>query len=171
MFLRIAITPYKNPDIKTFRAWLKGVQNKRATHLLLRFPELNEGILEQAIASGILVILHGKHLREKLPDNLAGIHFNRENLARSKDAPTNLLRTYSAHSLREIEELSFDYYFLSPVFPTASHPKTQPLGLEILEKVQKKHKIICLGGITTEERIKQCQEKGVGGFASIRYFH
>ncbi len=169
-FLRVAITPYTSFTSRSFSLWLHQAIRKQPTHLLIRLPEANKEILGISLASGIPVWLHSGLFGEKIPEGISGVHFNASTLSLRKKIPGNLLQTYSAHSLKEIRTLNFDYYFLSPVFPTLSHPHQNPLGTEILQEAPYKEKIIALGGIVTDERIKKCEAAGIGGFASIRYF-
>jgi thiamine-phosphate pyrophosphorylase len=79
----------------------------------------------------------------------------------------------SCHSDAELQkayELGADAATYSPVF--ASPGKGEPRGLEDLkERVGKiPLNIIALGGITTPEHVRQIEDTGAFGFASIRYF-
>lgn len=79
----------------------------------------------------------------------------------------------STHSLKEIEEAQkrgADSITFSPIFATPN--KGEPLGLEKLKEINDKIHIKCfaLGGIINMEQVKACEEVGVYGFASIRFF-
>jgi len=79
----------------------------------------------------------------------------------------------STHSLKEIEEAQkrgADAITFSPIFATPN--KGEPLGLEKLKEINDKIHIKCfaLGGIINAEHVKACEEVGVYGFASIRFF-
>ncbi len=79
----------------------------------------------------------------------------------------------STHTLEEIieaEKRGADAITFSPIFPTPN--KGKPLGLEKLKEINDKIHIKCfaLGGIINAEQVKACEEVGVYGFASIRFF-
>ncbi len=63
-----------------------------------------------------------------------------------------------------------DAVTFSPIFQTPN--KGEPKGVEVLKELvqAKKAKIFALGGIITKKQIQECQDAGVYGFASIRYF-
>lgn len=86
---------------------------------------------------------------------------------------SNLQVIVSTHSDEEIalaEKLGADLITYSPIFKTPN--KGIPKGLEDLkDKVDKiRTKIIALGGIVTDEHIKEIDNTGAYAFASIRYF-
>jgi thiamine-phosphate pyrophosphorylase len=79
----------------------------------------------------------------------------------------------SCHSEAEIEEAirkKVDFITYSPIFETPN--KGAPKGIEDLSKMVLRYnvKIIALGGIITSEQVKEVEESGAFGFASIRYF-
>jgi thiamine-phosphate pyrophosphorylase len=79
----------------------------------------------------------------------------------------------SCHNEKDIKnaiEQKADFITYSPIFPTPN--KGEPKGLEELEKIVKRYpiNIIALGGIISNEQIKELEKTGVYGFASIRYF-
>lgn len=85
----------------------------------------------------------------------------------------NLEVVFSAHSLKDAlraQDLGADAITISPVFETPN--KGKPLGLEKLKEINDKISIKCLalGGIINDEQVRACEEIGVYGFASIRYF-
>lgn len=85
----------------------------------------------------------------------------------------NLEVVFSAHSLEDAlkaQELGADAITISPIFETPN--KGRPLGLEKLKEINDKISIKCfaLGGIINDTQVSACQESGVYGFASIRYF-
>lgn len=79
---------------------------------------------------------------------------------------------FSAHSVEDVvmvERGSFTYSTLSPIYPTATHPETRPLGLEYLAEacsVVPDFPVLALGGITPE-RAKQCVDVGAHGVAVL----
>lgn len=85
----------------------------------------------------------------------------------------NLEVVFSAHSLDDAlraQDFGADAITLSPIFETPN--KGKPLGLEKLKEINDKISIKCLalGGIINDEQVRACEEIGVYGFASIRYF-
>ena len=74
----------------------------------------------------------------------------------------------SAHTADEIVRAAqegADYVFLGPIWPTTSHPNTQPLGPKALA-VDAPIPVIAIGGITPE-KVPQCLEYGAYGVAVI----
>lgn len=79
----------------------------------------------------------------------------------------------STHSLEEAEEAEkrgADAITFSPIFRTPN--KGEPLGLEKLKEINDRIRVKCfaLGGIINMEQVRACEEVGVYGFASIRFF-
>jgi thiamine-phosphate pyrophosphorylase len=79
------------------------------------------------------------------------------------------IRSASAHNLRELrsaERAGADLVFLSPVFPTRSHPSARPLGPQrfALLAHQARVPVIALGGMN-EERFRALG--GAHGWAGI----
>ena len=77
----------------------------------------------------------------------------------------------STHSLEEaLASKGADAITYSPIFHSPN--KGTPKGLGDLKEIMGKIKtnIFALGGITSKEQIKQVEDTGVYGFASIRYF-
>jgi thiamine-phosphate pyrophosphorylase len=77
----------------------------------------------------------------------------------------------STHSYEEVLLASqADAITYSPIFHSPN--KGKPKGLADLKEIKGKIKtnIFALGGITSKEQIKQVEDLGVYGFASIRYF-
>lgn len=82
------------------------------------------------------------------------------------------LRGCSAHSIEELhaaEALGFDYAFLSPIFPTQTHPDATALGLHYLrEACAAVHlPIVALGGVDFHNA-ETCLEAGAQAWAGIR---
>lgn len=80
----------------------------------------------------------------------------------------------SCHSLQDIQEAEaagFTFAFLSPIFPTRTHPEAEPLGLEMLKHTANQCgiPIFALGGIN-QEYSTACQQAGAHGIAGIRMF-
>ncbi len=79
----------------------------------------------------------------------------------------------STHTLEEIEEAEkrgADAITFSPIFATPN--KGKPLGLEKLKEINDRIHIKCfaLGGIINTDQVNACEDVGVYGFASIRFF-
>lgn len=79
----------------------------------------------------------------------------------------------STHRLEEAllaQKMGADMITLSPIFHSPN--KGKPIGIKKLKEVilQIKIPVIALGGILTNEQIKECEDAGAAGFASIRYF-
>lgn len=58
-----------------------------------------------------------------------------------------------------------DYVFLGPLWLTASHPQSQPLGLGAIER-SLPGRVIAIGGVTAE-RAAECLRAGAYGVAAI----
>ena len=101
-----------------------------------------------------------------------GVHLTSSQLGEiAKAKAAGLYVIASTHSLEEAllaEEADAITY--SPIF--FSPNKGEPKGLGDLKEItgKIKNKIFALGGITSQEQIKQVEACGVYGFASIRYF-
>ena len=116
------------------------------------------------------------HTDFKLAHNLgcAGVHLPSNALHVIEHAKALGLEVIaSTHSLKEIEEAKkrgADAVTFSPIFATPN--KGEPLGLEKLKEINDKIHIKCfaLGGIINANQVKACEEVGVHGFASIRFF-
>lgn len=80
-----------------------------------------------------------------------------------------MIRSASAHNLAEIraaERLGTDFVFLSPVFPTRSHPGARPLGRVRFATLasQTRLPVIALGGMNERRARGLC---GAYGWAAI----
>jgi thiamine monophosphate synthase len=81
----------------------------------------------------------------------------------------------SCHSPAEVQlaaDDGFDFVFLSPIFPTASHPATPALGLGALAAVCNgtPMRVYALGGVESETQAQACRQAGAAGVAAIRWF-
>jgi len=101
-----------------------------------------------------------------------GVHLTSaqyKEIKRAKDA--GLFVIASTHTYEEaLLAKDADAITYSPVFYSPN--KGNPKGLEDLKQISGKikTKIFALGGIISQEQIKQVETCGVYGFASIRYF-
>lgn len=89
-------------------------------------------------------------------------------------ARTALLRTAPAHCIREIraaERAGADLVFVSPVFPTRSHPDAAMLGKAGFSRLARLARVpvIALGGMTPA-RMEELRGSGAYGWAAIDYW-
>lgn len=99
--------------------------------------------------------------------HLSSLQFN--DISKAKEAGLYVIA--STHSYEEaILAKEADAITYSPIFDSPN--KGKPKGLADLKEIKGKIKtnIFALGGIVTKEQIKQVEDLGVYGFASIRYF-
>ena len=82
-----------------------------------------------------------------------------------------VVSTHTKEELLNAERLGADYVTFSPIFTTPN--KGKPKGVAVLKEIVNATslKVIALGGIVTEEHIKEVEESGAFAFASIRYFY
>ncbi|WP_294963864.1 thiamine phosphate synthase [Sulfurimonas sp.] len=81
-----------------------------------------------------------------------------------------IISTHTHEEVLKAEFLGADAVTYSPIF--ASPGKGKPKGIDDLKDILKKCKIkvIALGGVVTENHIKDIKESKAYGFASIRHF-
>lgn len=81
-----------------------------------------------------------------------------------------IVSTHTLEEALEAEKRGANAITFSPIFVTPN--KGEPLGLEKLKEINDRIHIKCfaLGGIVTQEHIRACEDVGVYGFASIRFF-
>jgi thiamine-phosphate pyrophosphorylase len=80
----------------------------------------------------------------------------------------------SVHSLESAlsaESQGADFVIFGPVWNSASHPGSAPVGIDALSKVARALKIpvLAIGGLT-QERIAEVHAAGAAGYAAIRLF-
>lgn len=86
-------------------------------------------------------------------------------------SPPHLLRSAPVHDRAELkaaEAAGADFLFVSPVFPTRSHPKARPLGRSRLGLIVRESRlpVIALGGMDAE-RAQGLGDLGIYGWAAI----
>lgn len=119
------------------------------------------------------ILLFINYLKDFLSHSLVrGVHLKSDELDYKPNIPQNLLTSYSAHNLNDIEKAynaGIDYIFLSPIF-FVEH-KMPPLGLEYISKIPQiyKKRLYALGGIN-HSNISHFVSLGVKGVAGIRMF-
>lgn len=104
--------------------------------------------------------------------DISGIHLKARELHLADKIPTNLLISYSAHSLDDVinaYNLNVDFIFLSPILFVEG--KMPPLGIDYLNKIPDiyKSRIYALGGINNDNIVDFCA-LGIRGVAGIRMF-
>jgi len=105
-----------------------------------------------------------------------GVHLNsKQAIAIKRAKELGLFVVISTHTKDEIKDAikeGADAVTFSPIFTTPN--KGKPKGVkalkEVVDEFGKKIKIIALGGIVTNEHIKEIELAKAWGFASIRYF-
>jgi thiamine-phosphate pyrophosphorylase len=138
------------------------------------FLELAVACVETCYDNNIFDVYINGDIGVAFKSNAKGVHLTStqfDEIARAKDL--GLETIISTHTVQEIElaiENKADCITYSPIFFTPN--KGTPKGVEELHQVVKNYSIpiIALGGIVTQEQIDLIEQKGVHGFASIRYF-
>ncbi|MDQ7043175.1 MAG: thiamine phosphate synthase [Sulfurimonas sp.] len=106
--------------------------------------------------------------------NAVGVHLTSlqfDDITTAKELGLEVI--ISCHTKEEVlnaEELGADYVTYSPIFSTPN--KGEPKGVRDLQNIVNSTslKVFALGGIITEEQVKEVEKSGAYGFASIRYF-
>jgi thiamine monophosphate synthase len=112
------------------------------------------------------------HTAQTLFTGTQGVHYKRGNsrgIALSEGYAG--ISAHSTDGCKNAERNGFDYVFISPVFPTKSHPGEASLGLDKLSRICASVHIpvFALGGIT-EKTIPACLAAGAQGTASISLY-
>jgi Thiamine monophosphate synthase len=101
--------------------------------------------------------------------DLGGVHYNSKN-PYPNSCPTGLRKSYSCHSLAEVENLrdTFDYVFLSPIYDSISKQGYKShFSLEDLKTSKAiNDKVIALGGVS-KDKFKELKDYGFGGAALL----
>jgi thiamine-phosphate pyrophosphorylase len=110
-----------------------------------------------------------------------GVHFSDfDKLPQQIFRNKSFILSFSCHSLKSvlrIEKLKADMIFVSPIFPTTSHPGAKIIGLRNLVKIAVKAKssnyaakIYALGGINLTN-LKSLRKLPISGFGAIDLFN
>jgi thiamine-phosphate pyrophosphorylase len=158
--------------------YLKNLNNK-ADFVLLRdkttkdYKSLAKDFINTTKDYSYKKILHQDY---KLAQELGvyGVHLTSlqfKDIQKAKEL--NLFTIISTHSINEIKlakELGANAVTFSPIFSTPN--KGEPKGIKALKEAIEccNIKVIALGGIVTNNHIKQIATTNAWGFASIRYF-
>ena len=152
----------------------------RATILQLRAPRATTAELEreaaQLVRSSPIPVVIGSRVDVGLACGASGVNLPERDIA-CADARKLLGRRLvgrSVHSLggaQAAEQDGADYVIYGPVWPSASHPGVDAVGIESLARVAGSVAIpvLAIGGVT-EERIAECQSAGAAGYAAIGMF-
>ncbi len=125
-----------------------------------------------------LITLSGKSLELHLEAKTDGIHFSDNDISwrkylNYKKNNSGLLLSCSCHdekSLRKTMNYGINFLFLSPIFPTNSHPNSKTIGNMRLAKITRelgdKSPIYALGGINLVN-IRLLKNTRIAGFGFI----
>ena len=150
--------------------------------VLFRAPALSstdyEALAKRVVAvtsvADCALVLHN---RPRLAARLRadGVHFSWRCAATMKrESSSSLLRAVSCHTLEEVrhaEQSGFDFCVLGPVFATASHPETKPMGADHFSGIVRATRIpvYAIGGMTPGN-IAAFRQSGAQGIAGIGCF-
>ena len=158
----------------------EGLKRRSASIVLLRGPALSTAALEKEVmalvgSAGVPVLVSSR-CDVVVACAAAGVNLP-ENDISVADARTFFRKRLvgrSVHSLvsaQVAEREGADYVIFGPVWQSASHPGTAPVGLAALALVARSVRIpvLAIGGVT-EERIAECHAAGAAGYAAIGMF-
>jgi len=152
----------------------------RATILQLRAPGLLTVDLEREAAalvgSSTVPVVISSRCDVVLACGAAGVNLPERDIS-THDARTLVgerLVGRSGHSLesaKAAEAEGADYVIFGPVWPSATHPGGDAVGVDALAQVARAVHIpvLAIGGVT-QERIEECRRAGAAGYAAIGLF-
>ncbi len=138
------------------------------------FEEKAIEFVAKAKNEGIENIFLSEHYLIAKKVGATGVHLTSRQFVFIPEAKRRGLKVIiSCHTEAEVEEAirkKVDFITYSPIFKTPN--KGEPKGIEDLKKMVLWYNIpiIALGGIITQEQVKEIEDAGAYGFASIRYF-
>jgi thiamine-phosphate pyrophosphorylase len=152
----------------------------RATILQLRAPQLTARELErealELVAGSPVPVLINSRCDVALATLAAGVNLPERDIlvSEARKLLGGRLIGRSVHSLEAAliaEGDGADFVIFGPVWPSESHPESEPTGVEALSRVAQALRVpvLAIGGVT-EERIAECHAAGAAGFAAIRLF-
>ncbi len=153
---------------------------KSATIVQLRAPGLSTAALEreaiELVAAASVPVLVSARCDVAIATGAAGVNLPESDISVA-EARTLLGRRLvgrSVHSIgaaRQSEREGADYVIFGPVWESASHPGTAPVGLDRLARMAKSVGIpvLAIGGVT-DERVAEILASGAAGYAAIRLF-
>jgi len=152
----------------------------RATILQLRNPLATARTIEdeakELVAISPLPVVVSSRCDIALAAGAAGVNLPENDI--SVDAARSLMGERlvgrSVHSLESAfsaESQGADFVIFGPVWASATHPGSEPVGIDTLSKVARALKIpvLAIGGLT-QERIAEVHAAGAAGYAAIRLF-
>jgi hypothetical protein len=172
-FRRVAIQPEGIPCLpRELNGWADQAADKGADAFYLRALKrhgTDSHLKDLKLKDGLRWIAPVS-ISSFFPD-LQVVHFGVNDAAESFLGKIRGKSCHGLEDLLEAQKMGFDYAFLSPVFPTQTHPEAVPLGLESLASWCKivQIPVFALGGITLEMEVA-CLEAGAHGIAGIRLF-
>ena len=106
--------------------------------------------------------------------DFANIKSHDSSLINYKKTRRNFITSLACHDLnctKKAEKTNVDLIFLSPIFPTKSHPNAKTKGLFDLVRASNltSNPVFALGGIN-EQNLKQVEKLNIAGFAGIEIF-
>lgn len=139
-------------------------------------------IITLAKPLGVKVLI-GKNLQLAQKVRADGVHFSDYDtlpIFNIKRFAKRFIVSFSCHGLTSIlkaQKLQFDIIFISPIFPTTSHPNATTIGLRKLTEITLKTKrqpyyhssFYALGGINLHN-ISSIRKSGLHGFGAISLF-
>lgn len=178
----ITSAEFYTQEQKSFQKKLQMQISKHKPDFLLYRDKENENYAELARTfidvsqknEGLKYFLHqDSTLAKEL--GATGVHLNStqfDQITKAKELGLEvLISTHSYDEVKKAQDLGADYVTYSPIFHSPN--KGEPKGIadlkELIEQVD--IKVFALGGIVTQEHIKQVADANAFGFASIRYFY
>lgn len=152
----------------------------RATILQLRAPALTARAFEreasELVSKSPIPVVVSSRCDVALAAQAAGVNLPERDILVSdaRELLGERLIGRSVHSLEAglvAEGDGADFVIFGPVWPSESHPRMDPVGVEALSRVARALRIpvLAIGGVT-EARIAECRAAGAAGFAAIRLF-
>jgi thiamine-phosphate pyrophosphorylase len=152
----------------------------RATILQLRAPGLSARKLEDEanllVSSAAIPVVISSRCDIVLAVGAAGVNLPEADIdvAGARQLLGERLVGRSVHSVevaQQAEREGADYVIFGPIWESASHPTSSPVGVEALAELSRSLHIpvLAIGGVT-EERIAECHAAGAAGYAAIGLF-
>ena len=164
--------------VSSARAGLRSAS--RATILQLRAPDLTSAQVEaeatELIGSSPVPVVISSRIDIAVACDAAGVHLPERDAATSEARKLigRRLVGRSVHSLDGAAAAAAegaDYVIYGPVWPSATHPYVEAVGIDALSQVARSVHIpvLAIGGVTPE-RIAECHRAGAAGYAAIGMF-
>ncbi len=152
----------------------------RATIIQLRAPGLSTAALEreanELVAAASVPVLISSRCDVALATAAAGVNLPESDISVAEARillGTRMIgrSVHSIQSAQKAEREGADYVVFGPVWESASHPGTAPVGRATLAQLVGSVGIpvLAIGGVT-EERVATILASGAAGYAAIRLF-